>query len=341
MSQTADSRSVFERCAANPVLSPEMVPYPCTYAYNAGVEKVGDRYVMVFRCDYYDSLPARKAPEMTLGTAFSRDGINWEVSPDRCRVTYRGTALEDIYDPRLTLIDGIGYLCFVQQTFHGLRAGIAVTEDFHSFEVLSLTTPDNRNLVLFPERVDGMYVRLERPFPMYGRRAFPAPGSTQPADTERFDIWLSRSPDLRFWGESELVLGVEDVPFSNAKIGPGPPPVRTREGWLTLFHAVDIDARRPVDLDSGQWEKRYTVGLMLLDLKDPAKVIGLCREPVLVPEAAYETERGNRRNVIFPGGMIAEDSGEVKIYYGAADTTECLATSHIDSLLAMAAPYGQ
>jgi beta-1,4-mannooligosaccharide/beta-1,4-mannosyl-N-acetylglucosamine phosphorylase len=137
-------------------------------------------------------------------------------------------------------------------------------------------------------------------------------------------------------GNSRLVLAVEDVPFANDKIGPGAPPVRTRKGWLAVFHAVDIDPSRGRNgWEDYPWKKRYSAGVMLLDPDDPRKVIGLSREPLLAPEAPYETAGGFRNGVIFPGGMVLEVDGEVKIYYGAADTVECLATAHVDDLLAL------
>jgi beta-1,4-mannooligosaccharide/beta-1,4-mannosyl-N-acetylglucosamine phosphorylase len=199
---------------------------------------------------------------------------------------------------------------------------VGLTEDFHSFQTLSLTVPDNRNLALFPEKIGGNYVRLERPFPVYSREG-----------RDRFDVWLSRSPDLRYWGDSSLLLGVEDVPWANNKIGPGAPPVKTKRGWLTLFHAVDVDPARGKHGWEPVWQKRYSVGIMLLDLEDPAVVLGTSQLPLLVPETDYELESGFRTNTIFPGGMILEPDGEVKIYYGAADACECLATAQVDDLL--------
>ncbi|HET6454278.1 MAG TPA: glycoside hydrolase family 130 protein, partial [Armatimonadota bacterium] len=258
-----------------------------------------------------------------LGLAFSDDGIQWEVEPRPC-FELHDKEIRRAYDPRLTVIDGLCYMCFAVDTHHGVLGGIAVTEDFQAFEILHMTTPDNRNMVLFPQKIGGRYVRLERPFPVYSRGV-----------PERFDTWISYSPDLRYWGDSGLVLAVEDVPFANAKVGPGAPPVKTKAGWLTTFHAVDGDPSRGKNGWEPAWRKRYTAGIMLLDLEDPRKVVGLYRQPLLAPEAPYEIKGGFRNNVIFPGGMILEDTGEVKIYYGAADTVECLATAHVDDLIAL------
>jgi len=314
------SSPVLTRHPANPVLSPRDLPYPSDLVFNAGVAKWEGRYVMVFRNDYgYNR--ADQSFQTNLGLATSEDGVRWEVAPEPV-FDLRSEEIRRAYDPRLTVVDGRLYMCFAVDTRHGIRGGIAVTDDLERFEVLSMSAPDNRNMVLFPERVGGKYVRLERPFPMYMR------------EKPSFDVWLSDSPDLVHWGNAELVLGVEHVPFANDKIGPGAPPVRTPKGWLTTFHAVDLDPLRGKRGWEPRWQKRYTAGIMLLDLEDPRRVLGMSREPLLAPEAPYERE-GFRDEVIFPGGMILEDTGEVKIYYGAADTVECLATAHVDDLVAL------
>ena len=321
------SSPVIQRHPQNPVLTQAAVPYRSSLVYNAGVTKYQGRYIMVFRNDIFDGEGTEefKHVESNLGLAFSKDGIAWTVEPKPCW-RWRTQEIHRIYDPRITVLDGRFYLCFAVDTAHGVRGGMAVTDDFDKFEVLSISVPDNRNMVLFPEKIGGKYARLERPFPVYSR------------GRDRFDAWFSDSPDLRYWGNSHLVLGVEHVPFANDKVGPAAPPVRTAKGWLTTFHAVDRDDSRGKNGWEKKWAKRYTAGIMLLDLNEPWKVIGLCPDPLLAPEASYEVAGGLRNHVIFPGGMILEDSGEVKIYYGAADTVECVATAHVDDLLALCRP---
>ncbi|MBA4388913.1 MAG: glycosidase [Verrucomicrobia bacterium] len=311
------------RHPSNPVLSAKNVPYPATLVFNAGVAKFQGRYVMVFRNDVATGPGESALGETNIGLAFSTDGIKWDVQPKPC-FQMRDKEISRAYDPRLTVIDGRCCLCFAIDTAHGIRGGIAVTDDFDKFEIMSISVPDNRNMVLFPSKIGGKYVRLERPFPVYGRWGKAA-----------FDIWLSDSPDLRYWGNSQLVLGVEHVPYANDKIGPAAPPVKTRAGWLTTFHSVDIDKNRGKNGWEQKWQKRYCAGIMLLDLEEPWKVTGMMKAPLIAPEADYERKGGYRNDVIFPGGMILEDSGEVKIYYGAADTVECLATAHVDDLIAL------
>ena len=185
-----------------------------------------------------------------------------------------------------------------------------------------MTVPDNRNMVLFPEKINNKFIRLERSFPVYSHGGI-----------DKFDIWISTSPDCKYWGEAELLLKMEDVSWANDKLGPGAPPIKTEKGWLTLFHGVDIDKSRGKNGWEEKWQKRYSLGIMLLDLANPYKIKALYQKPLLIPEKEYETQKGFRQNVIFPGGMVLEDSGEVKIYYGAADTVECLATAHVNDLI--------
>ena len=319
---------------ANPILSAKDIPYEAELIFNAGVAKWQGRYVMLFRNDYGQNeeswrklQAAGESPRLStnIGVALSADGVHWEVGPKPV-FQMRDEEVQRVYDPRLTVVEGRPVLCFAMDTAHGLRGGVAVTDDFERFDIQSLSAPDNRNMALFPEKVGGRYVRLERPMPVYSRYG----------RTEAFDIWLSESPDLRFWGETRLVLGGESVPFAGAKIGPAAPPVKTPRGWLATFHSVRF-ASGELSSWEGGWRKEYCAGLMLLDLEDPSKVVGISREPLLAAEEPYETE-GFRGSVIFPGGMILEDSGEVKIYYGAADTVECLATAHVDDLVALCAP---
>lgn len=315
------SSPVIRRHPANPVLSARDVPYRTDLVMNAGVIKYQGLYVMVFRNDIrLDEFTVSEG--VNLGLAFSEDGIKWQVEPVPCFDMHNDEFI-NTYDARLQIVEGRVYMTFGMDTRHGVRGGIAATDDFHHFEVLSIAAPDNRNFVLFSEKFNGQYIRLERPFPIYGRPGYP----------ERFDIWISNSPDLKFWGEHDLLLGVEHVPFANQKLGAGPPPVKTPRGWLTVFHASDFDPARGRNGYEKTWQKRYCAGIMLLDLENPRKIAGMSKQPLLVPEAVYETTGGYRHNVVFPTGMILEDSGEVKIYYGAADTCMCLVQAELSDLL--------
>lgn len=305
-----------------PVLTYKDIPYNAALIFNAGVAKYNGRYVMMFRNDYGD-YEKQRLDGTNIGLAFSDDGISWDVSDKPC-FKLEDEEISRAYDPRLTVIDGVCYVCFAIDTKHGLRGGIASTTDFENFDIKTMTLPDNRNMVLLPEKIDGLYTRLERPMPVYSRGGI-----------DRFDIWMSQSPDMRFWGNSRLIMGVENVPFANDKIGPAAPPIKTEKGWLTTFHSVYLDPERGKHGWEKRWQKIYTAGIALLDLDDPSKVIGIYDKPLIAAELPFEKDEGFRTDVIFPGGMILEDSGEVKIYYGAADTVECLATADVNDLIGL------
>ncbi len=184
---------VLKRHPDNPLLTRADAPYPCSLLYNAGIAKFQGRYVMVFRNDYgaaIDRVSAAKQREQklptcegtNLGLAFSDDGIRWKVEPKPCidLETARKLIaphmpgknpeqeLFRFYDPRLTVLDGRLHMCFAVGTANGIRGGVAVTDDFHNWEVMSVSVPDNRNMVLFPEKIGGRYVRLERPVDLGG-----------------------------------------------------------------------------------------------------------------------------------------------------------------------------
>jgi beta-1,4-mannooligosaccharide/beta-1,4-mannosyl-N-acetylglucosamine phosphorylase len=309
-----------KRHPKNPILTREHVPYPSALVFNPGVCKHGGKYIMVFRNDY-GSFEEQRIEGTNLGLAFSDDGIEWKVEPKPLPMFLNEPDVLRIYDPRLNVVEDELIMSFAVDTLHGIRAGIAIVHDFENFEVVHLSIPDNRNVVLFPRKINGRYVRLERPFPVYGRLGM-----------ERFDMWISFSTDLRFWGESRLLLKVEDVPFANCKVGPGAPPIETEAGWLVIFHAVDVDPNRGKNGWEEKWTKRYSAGVMLLDLNDPTKVLGVHEQSILAPEAEYEVSGGFRNNVIFPTGAVLEED-ELKIYYGAADTTICVATAKVKDLI--------
>ena len=145
-------------------------------------------------------------------------------------------------------------------------------------------------------------------------------GKTWPST---FNIWIARSPDLIFWGQSQVLLSVRDVPWASHRLGPGAPPIRTEEGWLTIFHGTELT-------DDGR--KIYKLGCMLLDLAAPDRILGLAPDPILEPEMDYERE-GSVPNVVITCGALPEPNGELSIYYGGADTCICLATARIADLV--------
>ena len=207
---------------SKPILTKDDIPYEAEFVFNAGVAKVGEKYVMAFRNDYgateKEYISREKYISKTaVGIAVSDNGIDgWKVAEKpilHYDFTHRSAVVNlaggflhapdvlRLYDPRISVIDGRLYLCLAMDTRHGIRGCVArLSDDLRNVEIISASAPDNRNMVLFDEKIDGYYYRLERPFPVYSR-----------GGKDRFDIWISRSPDLRFWGDSELLLAVENV----------------------------------------------------------------------------------------------------------------------------------
>ena len=183
--------------------------------------------------------------------------------------------------------------------------GLMSTQDFKTFEWNGFITGTGfRNTVLFPEKINGFYMALERP-------------------NEAGDIWLTQSPDLKFWGNQQLVLRYKDVHWAWGKVGPCGAPIKTAKGWLIIFHGVQVICN---------YEYIYHAGVMLTELDAPWKIIRVGNEPILTPELPYEIA-GHAPNVVFASSQIVEEDGSVKVYYGASDRYQCVADTTLDLLL--------
>ena len=322
---------VIQRYANNPIIAPKDIPYPCDRVYNAAACKAGSEYILILRIDNV-SVPSFY--KQCLGMARSKDGIHFTVEPEPVLVPSEDE-YGNINDPRITFIDGWYYLAYCSDpgaeagAYEGIYLCIAKTQDFKHWERIYKSQPDNRNAVIFPEKINGLYARLDRPF----RRGY--------RKENGYDIWISYSPDMIFWGKHHLVLSHLDVPWGSHKIGPAAPPIKTDKGWLTLFHGAEIVEPDNYFLEwgkaaySGGITKVYRPGIMLLDLHDPSKILGIRQEPLMEITADYEKDTSYRPNAIFPTGIIDEGDGTVKIYYGASDTTIAMGTAKIDELVAL------
>ena len=216
-------------------------------------------------------------------------------------------------DPRITVLDGRYRITYVAVSCHGVTTALASTGDFQRFERHGVILgPDNKDVVLFPERIKGDYVVIHRP--------------SSPAGFHRPEMWLARSPDLIHWGRHEPLYGGQ-ADWEADRVGAGPPPVRTPEGWLLIYHA----SSRP---KPGQRVGVYSVGALLLDLENPAHVLKRTVEPILVPTSDHET-RGFVAGVVFPTGLI-ERGPTIMLFSGAADErTTVLELDRDDILNAM------
>jgi beta-1,2-mannobiose phosphorylase / 1,2-beta-oligomannan phosphorylase len=246
--------------------------------------------------------------------AFSRDGVTIErfgSSPMLPATRYEAFGIED---PRLARLNDRYYFTYVAVSPHGIVTALASTSDFASFERHGVVfCPENKDVILFPETVDGAYVALHRP---NGNARFSQPG-----------IWLARSPDLLHWGRHERLLGCE-APWATMKVGGGTPPIRTPRGWLSLYHGHI--APNPNAGGAGGIGQ-YAAATMLQSLDDPAKIVGMSSGPVMSAEADFE-KNGYLPHIVFPTALIPRGE-DVDVYYGAADTVTGVARYRLEDLL--------
>ena len=225
-----------------------------------------------------------------------------------------GETVHHVYDPRLTVLDDVLYVVFAADTDRGCRLGVARTEDFARFALVSFDpSGDRRNGVLFPERIGGRYLRFERP-------NRPRIGGGPPTGSA---VVLAESDDLVSWRETGEVFAGRPRRWDEL-VGSGPPPVRTRDGWLHVYHGVATHF---------QSVNVYQAGVVLLDLDDPTRVLGRSHGNVLEPRRPWEL-MGQVPNVVFPTGLVVDEDGAARLYYGAADTVVGLAETTVDELVA-------
>ena len=313
-----------KRHQKSPILSRADIPdiYPqlvdSTSVFNPGAIKFGDKYLLMLRVQ-------SRSRETFMVMAESNDGIDFRV--DNKIVDFKGIEkikekIYHIYDARISQIEDNYYIMFAMDMDGGCQLGLGTTKDFIEFEFLGITSnEDIRNGVLFPEKINGNYLRMDRP-----NKSRHDNGTTSGST-----IWLSKSSNLLDW---EPLAPLIDGRFHywDEFIGSGPPPVKTHQGWLHIYHGV-----------AGHFGSSniYQAGVMLLDLNDPTKVIARSWCNILEPRELYELV-GQVPNVVFPSGMIvkefdnqgfAKPESEVFVYYGAADTCVGLAVTTIGELL--------
>ncbi len=258
--------------------------------------------------------------------AFSRDGLSIDrfgPSPMLPAMRYETFGVED---PRLAKFEGRFYFTYVAVSPHGIVTALASTADFQSFQRHGIIfCPENKDVILFPEQIDGQYVAFHRPNP---NGHFSAP-----------EIWLARSPDLLHWGQHERLLGSE-AKWATVKIGGGTPPIRTDRGWLSLYHGHIAPATRPSSpasravpgpgaprRDIGQ----YAAATLLQSLANPSQIAGMSPQPTMRAEAEFE-RNGYLPNIVFPTAMLHRGAN-VDVYYGAADTATGVTRYSLDDLL--------
>lgn len=304
----ADSSHLLWRHSENPLIGPHHMQ-GAQGIYNSAVVPYGDGFAGIFRVELRSRYPH-------LHAGWSEDGLLWHIEPQPVEFSYeteQPTIDDYAYDPRVCRIDDTYYITWCGG-HNGPTISVARTEDFHSFTRMeNAFLPFNRNGVLFPRRINGNFVMLSRP--------------SDDGHTPFGDIFVSQSPDMKYWGEHRLVMrkGGDHVGqwWQRTKVGAGPIPIETEEGWLMIYHGV-------MDTCNGFV---YSMGAALLDLDEPWKVLFRTDQHIMTPEARYEVS-GHVPNVVFPCAALCDaEQDRLAIYYGAADTSSCLAYAHLSELI--------
>ena len=298
-------KEMFERYKNNPVLTVSDLPMKAFYILNPGAVKFNDEYLMLVDVFHPEGgiIFWLARSKNSYDFSFDPEPVKWPKSID-------GWLENGVYDPRITYIDGEYLIMYGSHCNElGTRLAIVKTTDFVNFERVSVCSEiNNRNGVIFPEKIDGRYCRLDRPF---------GGGESSPCD-----MWMSFSPDLIHWGGSRNVMNSRRGHWDGLKIGAGAPPIRIKEGWLEIYHGVSSTCSGSI----------YCLYAAILDYKEPWKVIARSKSPVFFPETPYERS-GRVTNVVFTCNAIVEPDNSVKIYYGAADTCIGLAEAKLDDLI--------
>jgi predicted GH43/DUF377 family glycosyl hydrolase len=299
---------LFQRYPGNPLLTAAAWPYPAHTVFNPGATLLpsGETLLLVRVED------RRGISHLT--AARSHDGVGeWRIDP---RPTFSASPeypeeLWGVEDPRIVRLDTLDRFAVTYTAYShaGPLVALAMTDDFHTFERHgSITPPEDKDAAIFPRKFGGRWALIHRPVPHSG--------------AAKANMWLSFSPDLRNWGDHTVLLEARDGAWWDAgKIGLSPQPIETDEGWLIVYHGVRNTPAGAL----------YRVGLALLDLDDPRQVVRRGEEWVVGPHAPYEVT-GDIPNVVFPCGAVLHD-GELRLYYGAADTCVGLMTARIADVL--------
>ena len=297
--------SLFRRYVGNPILTATGWPYPVHSVFNPGAAFMDGETLLLVRVEDY-----RGFSHLTL--ARSEDGItNWNISSVPT-LEYYDSHPEEMWgleDPRIVwLEDSKKYaITYVSYSSVGPKVSLALTKDFDTIEKFgALLPPEDKDASLFPRRFGDRYVLVHRPI---------VSGEAH--------IWISFSPDLVHWGDHRVLLPRRGGLWDSSRIGLGTQPIETPEGWLLIYHGVRQTAAGSL----------YRVGLALLDLEEPWKVIRRSQEWVFGPKEPYEFI-GDVAGVVFPtGAVVSKDNNELRLYYGAADSYVCVAFASMDEIL--------
>lgn len=294
---------ILKKYENNPVVTPAMMPREVLYTFNPGAIYHNGEYILMMDATTTDDIHR-------LWIARSKDGYHFTPDPEPVKMPPVDPFHPEMntYDPRITRFGDEYIIIYASDLLQNeARLGIIKTKDFETFErVCTGSELGNRNGALFPEKYDGLYFRLDRPF-----------GNEQ----DPCSMWMSFSPDLIYWGQSRPIM-YKGKPFRDGhKMGAGAVPIKTEHGWLEIYHTVSTTCNGFI----------YRLKACLLDLDEPWNIIGYT-DFLLWPEYDYEM-RGRVMNVVFTCNALPEPDGTLKIYYGAADTNIGLAEGKIDEIV--------
>lgn len=302
----AGSNDVVWRYSQNPIIPHNLIP-SSNSIFNSAVVPFEDGFAGVFRCD-------DKRRMMQLHSGKSSDGVHWTLKDERIQWLPANSQIQEInefqyaYDPRVHWLEDRYYVTWCNG-YHGPTIGVGYTHDFETFyQMENAFLPFNRNGVLFPRKIKGKYAILSRP--------------SDNGHTPFGDIYYSESPDMEHWGRHRFVMGTT-TGWQATKIGAGPVPIETSEGWLLFYHGVLTSCNGFV----------YSFGAALLDLDEPWKVLYRGEPYLIAPQMLYE-RTGDVPNVTFPCAALTDAAtGRVAIYYGGADTVVCLAFAYVNEVI--------
>lgn len=294
---------IIKRQDDNPILDISDISFRCANIYSAGCIKVKDKYVFLITFEALNGCTHIYYGESTDGIHIKVDDqpiINPETSGPLAELEKHG-----VLDARITALDGKYYIIYLAKSKHGFVLCLAETADFKTIIKKGIISqPDTKAGALFPRKIKGRYARLERP-------------------NSGGSIWISYSPDLLNWGESEVVLSPRSGFWDSNHIGCATVPVEIPEGWLIFYYGVKKTS-------AGYLTR---IGTAILNKENPADTIIDCsNEPVLSPRESYE-RIGDINNLVFSCGAIFEENGDIKLYYGASDNCLCMGTTTIRDII--------
>ena len=300
--RTVASTDPVWRSELNPIIKRDILPNSNS-VFNSAVVPFKGKFAGVFRIDDKERM-------LRLHRGFSEDGINWQIDPKQLELIGKDGKKTKVlgYDPRVVKIEDTYYISFCN-CVNGPTVCVAYTKDFEEFyDIGNSFLPFNRNGVLFPRKIDGKYGMFSRP--------------SDAGHTPFGDIYYSDSPDLEYWGHHRHVM-TTTIGWQELKIGAGPVPIETSEGWLLIYHGVLLSCNGYV----------YSAGAAILDRDEPWKVKYRTKPYILAPTQVYE-QVGDTPNVVFPCAALCDaETGRMTIYYGGADTVVCMAHTTADELI--------